>query len=174
MGIEGALLIPITPHPDDRGSFTQVFRRDWIPGGPEMPQANLSLSRPNVLRGFHFHRRQADYWCVFSGVAFIGLFDLRAGSPTQGQKAEIRIAADERRLGLFIPPGVAHGFYAETAVQLLYLVARYYTGEDEFGVAWDDPAIGIAWPVADPILSERDRSNPSLAEVLADPPTYSG
>lgn len=71
-----------------------------------------------------------------------------------------------------MPPGVAHGFFAETETWLLYLVDAYFTGEDEFGLAWDDPKVGIAWPMADPILSERDRSNPPLAQVLEQPPRY--
>ena len=66
--------------------------------------------------------------------------------------------------------GVAHGFEAETEVLLLYLVDAYYTGEDEFGLAWNDPDLAIAWPNPQPLLSERDRSNPSLTEVMADPP----
>lgn len=170
-GIDGVLLFKLTPHPDDRGSFTEVYRRDWVPGGREMPQANLSLSFRNVLRGLHFHRKQADYWVVLSGTAFIGLYDLRTSSPTEGKKAEVRIDADEERFGLHIPRGVAHGFYAETDLQLQYLVDEYFTGEDEFGVTWDDPDVGIEWPARDPILSDRDRSNPGLRD-LADPPPY--
>ena len=172
VGIDCVLLFPLTPHPDDRGSFTEVYRRSSIPGGREFPQSNLSLSHANVLRGLHFHRRQADYWCVLSGCAFIGLYDLRAGSPTEGKPAEIRVDAEARRFGLYIPPGVAHGFYAETAIQLQYLVDEYFTGEDEFGIAWDDPGLGIAWPVSDPILSQRDRGNPSLSEAREGAPLY--
>jgi dTDP-4-dehydrorhamnose 3,5-epimerase len=67
---------------------------------------------------------------------------------------------------------VAHGFYAETEVLLLYLVDSYYSGQDEFGLAWDDPALGLAWPSTDPVVSERDRSNPSLEQVLRDPPVF--
>jgi len=172
VGIAGVLLFPLAAHPDSRGSFTEVYRREWIPGGQEMVQGNLSRSHANVLRGMHFHRKQADYWCVFTGAAVVGLYDLRRGSPTEGKKAEIRMNADERRQGLYIPRGVAHGFYAETAIELQYLVDEYYTGEDEFGVAWDDAEMGIDWPSRDPILSDRDRSNPGLADVLADAPAY--
>jgi dTDP-4-dehydrorhamnose 3,5-epimerase len=173
-GIEGVLRFPLEPHPDERGSFTEVYRASWMPGTDPMPQANLSISAANVLRGLHFHRRQADYWCVLNGVAFIGLFDLRRGSPTEGRGEELRVDAEERRIGLYIPSGVAHGFYAETPVQLQYLVDRYFTGEDEFGIAWDDPDLGIRWPATEPILSARDRANPPLAEVLADAPPYAG
>jgi dTDP-4-dehydrorhamnose 3,5-epimerase len=137
-----------------------------------MVQANLSLSRAGVLRGLHFHRRQADYWCVFAGRAFVGLYDLRRGSPTEGKKAEVRLDESEGRSGLYIPKGVAHGFYAETDVQLQYLVDQYFTGADEFGVTWNDPDLGIDWPGRDPILSDRDRSNGTLADALRDPPPY--
>jgi dTDP-4-dehydrorhamnose 3,5-epimerase len=165
-GIDGAYLFPLNVHSDGRGSFNELYRREWIPGSAAMLQANLSISHPNVLRGLHFHRKQADYWCVIQGTAFVGLYDLRSGSSTEGKKAEIRIVAEEQRHGLYIPKGVAHGFYAVTTTILQYLVDRYFTGEDEFGIGWDDPDVGLDWPAQDPHLSERDRSNPSLAEVL--------
>jgi dTDP-4-dehydrorhamnose 3,5-epimerase len=172
VGIDGVLLIPLVVHEDDRGSVTEVYRREWIAGMREGVQANLSVSKHGVLRGLHFHRKQADYWCVLTGTAFVGLYDLRVGSPTEGKKAEIRIDANAHRHSLYIPKGVAHGYYAETDVLMEYLVDQYYTGEDEFGVAWDDPVVGIEWPSPSPILSERDRSNPGLAEVVRDAPLY--
>jgi dTDP-4-dehydrorhamnose 3,5-epimerase len=165
-GIDSVSPLPLTIHSDDRGSLTETYRGEWIPGSPAMAQANLSISRPNVLRGLHFHRKQDDYWCVIQGTAFVALYDLRSSSSTTGKKSEIRIAAEEQRFGLYIPRGVAHGFYAETSVTLQYLVDQYFTGEDEFGIAWDDPDVGIAWPAEHPELSERDRLNPSLAEVV--------
>jgi dTDP-4-dehydrorhamnose 3,5-epimerase len=171
-GIQGVVLTRLLAHPDDRGSMTEIYRREWIAGMRAGVQANLSISRQNVLRGLHFHRRQADYWCVVAGTAFVGLYDLRAGSPTEGKKAEIRVEADQRHLALYIPKGVAHGYYAETEATLLYIVDEYFQAADEFGVAWDDPEIGIKWPSKQPILSERDRSNPGMAEVLGDPPRY--
>jgi dTDP-4-dehydrorhamnose 3,5-epimerase len=73
---------------------------------------------------------------------------------------------------LFIPPGVAHGFLAVTDLTLGYLVDRYFDGSDEWGIAWNDPELGIDWPATDPVLSERDRNNPRLAEALRDPIPY--
>jgi dTDP-4-dehydrorhamnose 3,5-epimerase len=134
-----------------------------------MLQANVSRSKAGVLRGPHFHRRQADYWVVIEGRAFVGLIDLRAGSPTESERQQLTLDGDEPA-GLYIPPGVAHGFYAQTDLILHYLVDTYHDGSDEFGVAWDDPDLGIAWPTTQPLLSDRDRTNPSLAEVLRDPP----
>lgn len=171
-GISGVQLVALEPHADERGSLTEVWRREWASAGRDAVQANLSWSRRGVLRGLHWHRRQRDYWCVLSGVAHVALVDLRDGSPTRLATFERRIDANDRRFGLAIPNGVAHGFFAETDVLLLYLVDAYYSGEDELGLAWDDPHVALTWPEADPVLSERDRSNPSLEQVLLDPPAY--
>ncbi len=170
--IEGVMLFALTSHPDDRGSFTEDYRREWIPGGREMVQGNISFSKQNVLRGLHFHRAQADWWTFYKGSAVVGLKDLRVGSPTQDKGLALRIDTAEGFKGLYIPRGVAHGFYAEQDVILHYMVDNYHTGADEFGVSWADPGLGIDWPGSDPILSERDRSNPALEEVLRDAPAY--
>jgi dTDP-4-dehydrorhamnose 3,5-epimerase len=172
VGLEGVVLVRLEPHADARGSLTETYRAEWLLGARPMVQANLSISAPNVLRGLHFHRGQADYWCVLAGVAFVALVDLRMGSPTESRSAQIRIDAGQERLGLYIPPGVAHGFYAETEVHLQYLVDATFTGEDEFGLAWDDPHADIAWPGPDPILSERDRTNPSFDEARERAPAF--
>jgi dTDP-4-dehydrorhamnose 3,5-epimerase len=139
-----------------------------------MVQSNLSRSRAGVVRGLHFHRRQSDYWCYLEGTAFVALVDLRAGSPTEGSAWWETFDADSGLRGLYVPPGVAHGFAAVTDVALQYLVSEPFTGDDEFGFAWNDPDAAIPWPIADPVLSERDASNPSLADVLRDPPAYPG
>ncbi|HEX8099846.1 MAG TPA: dTDP-4-dehydrorhamnose 3,5-epimerase family protein [Actinomycetota bacterium] len=163
------VLFELEPHADERGSVTEVFRRSWLPMDREILQANLSLSRPGVLRGLHFHREQSDYWCLLRGAAFVGLYDLRTRSPSEGVKAGVRLSSETASRGVYIPPGVAHGFYAETDLELVYFVDAYYSGSDEFGVAWDDPRIGIDWPTQEPILSERDRSNPRLDELTSIP-----
>jgi dTDP-4-dehydrorhamnose 3,5-epimerase len=172
IGIEGVLLFRLTTHPDLRGSFTEDYRREWISGGREMVQGNISKSKANVLRGLHFHRQQADWWNFYQGSAVVGLYDLRTGSPTEGTGLALRLDTEEELHGLYIPRGVAHGFYAKNDVLLHYMVDNYYTGSDEFGVTWDDPGLGIDWPSRDPILSDRDRSNPGLGEVLAEAPAY--
>ena len=172
VGIDGVVLVRLVAHGDDRGSFTEVYRQEWIPGSPPMVQANLSRSRRNVLRGLHVHREQADYWCFVAGTAFVGLYDLRGGSPSSSKKAEIRMSADDEMLGLYIPPGVAHGFYAETDVALQYLVDHYFSGEDEFGLAWDDPDVAMGWPTDRPILSDRDQTNGPLEQALREARPY--
>jgi dTDP-4-dehydrorhamnose 3,5-epimerase len=137
-----------------------------------MIQSNLSVSRAGTLRGIHVHRSQADYWVFLEGRAFIALLDLRTGSPTERARQTLTIDVADGRRGIYIPPGVAHGFLALTDAWLQYMVDAYYTGEDEQGFAWDDPDAGIPWPIDRPVLSERDASAPRLAEVLGQAPGY--
>ena len=172
--IHGVVVKDLATRVDDRGAFTELFRASWFPGAAPMVQSNLSVSRVGVLRGMHYHRRQADYWCVQDGVAFVCLYDLRAGSPTQRTGAAFTFDASRGLRGLYIPAGVAHGFSAVSEVRLLYLVDAEFTGDDELGFAWDDPDLGVAWPVERPTLSDRDRSNPTLASALVDPPRLDG
>jgi dTDP-4-dehydrorhamnose 3,5-epimerase len=164
-GLDDVFLVPLEWRADDRGAFSELFRGSWMPDAPPMVQVNMSRSRAGVLRGMHFHREQADFWVLLSGKQFVALYDLRPNSATTSRSLELSMDPSEQVRGLYVPPGVAHGFYAETEVELLYLVDRYYTGEDEYGFAWNDPAAGIRWPTADPVLSDRDLSNPPLAEV---------
>ena len=131
-----------------------------------------------MLRGLHVHRRQLDYWVVDAGRALVALVDLRPMLRDDASRHEgaARPAVETRELGpdewVVIPSGVAHGFLALDALQLLYLVTNAYDGTDELGFAWDDPDAAVPWPpVAQtpdgrPILSERDRSNPSLADLV--------
>ncbi|MEX2457404.1 MAG: dTDP-4-dehydrorhamnose 3,5-epimerase [Actinomycetota bacterium] len=167
VSIEGVHLFELTPHPDDRGRFQEAFKKSWVPDAPEMVQSSLSYSRAGVLRGLHFHKRQADYWTIARGACRVTLVDLRADSPTFRRIEQFEMSEDEPR-GVFIPRLVAHGLYAIRDMTLCYLVTEEYdhTDPDEFGVAWDDPDLGIDWGGGEPVLSERDRSNPSLAEVL--------
>jgi dTDP-4-dehydrorhamnose 3,5-epimerase len=166
--ISGVLRRRLIPHQDRRGSFSELWRASWtapISGDPFV-QANLSKSMAGVLRGMHFHVRQADLWVVLDGRAVVALADLRqAGSQPTGQPptAVLELAEGE---ALFIPERVAHGFYAPVALSLVYLVTREFDGTDEHGFAWDDRLVGIPWPATAPLLSDRDRANPPLAEVV--------
>ena len=94
------------------------------------------------------------------------LHDLREGSPTDGA-TQISRSARPTAGGVFIPPGVAHGFAAVSDMTITYMVDGYYNPDDELGVAWDDPEIAAAWEVADPILSARDQHNPGRADIPA-------
>ncbi|MGB9111990.1 MAG: dTDP-4-dehydrorhamnose 3,5-epimerase family protein [Acidimicrobiales bacterium] len=145
-------------HGDGRGRFVETYRRSWFPLGREMVQANRSDKSANSIVGLHYHLHQADYWYVTRGKARVVLHDLRLGSPTEGVTETYDLGPDEH--GIFVPPGVAHGFAALTDLTLIYLVDNYYNPADELGMAWDDQAIGADWGVADPVLSDRDRTNP--------------
>ncbi len=162
--LPGVRLIRLKAHADARGQFVETFRQEWFSGAPPMLQGNRSDSHAGVLRGLHFHRRQADYWVCLRGRLLAALADLRPGSPTEGRIATHVL--EEADSGLYIPPGVAHGYLALTDATLTYLVDQYYDTSDELGVAWDDPELGIPWPLeGEPILSERDQQNPRVAEL---------
>jgi dTDP-4-dehydrorhamnose 3,5-epimerase len=192
--LDGVRFGRIARHGDSRGSFRELWRAEAfadVPGsaaglyagsresGPGHPdglafvQANLSTSAAGVLRGLHLHRRQLDHWVVASGRAFVALVDVRLlllrtdGRPL----VETRVlGADET---VTIPVGVAHGFLALEALELIYFVTNEYDGSDELGFAWDDPAAAVPWPAiaglpgGRPILSERDAANPTLDELVA-------
>lgn len=164
--IAGVYRIPLRRFCDERGHFFETFRRGWIPDAREMVQGNCSFSKAGVLRGLHYHLKQADLWVVPAGRVRAALYDLRLGSPTRGHSEVLEIG-DANPIALYVPKGVAHGFLAITDAFVTYLVDELYDDNDELGVRWDDPALGIAWQARDPILSARDRSNPLLADLPA-------
>ncbi len=159
-------------HGDQRGTFLELWREPDFPDR-RFVQANLSTSVAGVLRGLHLHRRQDDLWIVGAGRAFVALVDVR---PLLTASADGPALVETRELGpgdwVVIPTGVAHGFLAIEPLQLVYFVTNLYDGSDELGFAWDDPAVAVPWPPvptsADgrPVLSDRDRSNPPLADLL--------
>ncbi len=150
---------------DERGRFMETFRKEWFPQRSwDIVQTNRSDSQAGVLRGLHYHFKQVDYWYVMAGQIRAGLVDLRPGSPTYGATQTIEMG-EEYQLGVFIPVGVAHGFVALTDVTLTYIVDNYYDSRDEFGVAWNDPEIGLSWGVDSPLVSPRDSANPLLKAI---------
>jgi dTDP-4-dehydrorhamnose 3,5-epimerase len=162
--IADVVVVTPTVHGDRRGRFVETYRRSWFPQGREMVQANRSDKAAGAVVGLHYHFHQADYWYVTAGQARMMLVDLRIGSPTNGAALSLDLGGDEER-GVFVPPGVAHGFASLSDLTLTYLVDSYYNSADEHGVAFDDPALGLDWGVAEPIVSDRDRSNPRRAEI---------
>jgi dTDP-4-dehydrorhamnose 3,5-epimerase len=156
---------------DDRGVFVETYRREWFPQGREMIQANRADRQQGCIVGLHYHLHQADYWYVPFGRARVVLHDLRVGSPTDGATLTIDLGAgddgDHDHTGVFIPPGVAHGFASLTDMTITYLVDGYYNPADELGVAWNDPAVSVDWGITDPVLSKRDQTNPTRAEIDA-------
>jgi dTDP-4-dehydrorhamnose 3,5-epimerase len=171
--IAGVYVVEPAVHGDERGRFVETYRRSWFPTGREMVQGNRSDKQTSSLVGLHYHLHQADYWYFTRGRARVVLHDLRQGSPTDGNTLALDMGDDDER-GVFIPPGVAHGFAALTDLTITYLVDQYYNAEDELGVAWDDPDVGAGWGVADPILSRRDRSNPRRGEIPPGRRPYAG
>ncbi|MHB8465551.1 MAG: dTDP-4-dehydrorhamnose 3,5-epimerase family protein [Acidimicrobiales bacterium] len=172
--IDGVLIVHPEVHGDERGAFVETYRRSWFPHGREMLQGNRSEKQAGAVVGLHFHLHQADYWYVPRGTARVVLHDLRTASPTEGATLSFDLDGVAHR-GVWIPPGVAHGFGSVTDVTMTYLVDQYYNPADELGVAWDDPEIGADWGVAlPPIVSARDQANPSRTELKAqgDLPAY--
>lgn len=166
--IPGVKHVRLQTYGDDRGRFTETFRTEWFPERAwSIVQTNRSESRAGVLRGLHYHFRQVDYWHIVSGHARVGLADLRPGSPAFGRSEVIDVRGDEPA-GLFIPVGVAHGFYAVTDVVLIYVVDNTYDGGDEHGVLWNDDALAVPWGEIAPVLSRRDEGNPRLNDIPAE------
>ncbi|MAT37918.1 MAG: dTDP-4-dehydrorhamnose 3,5-epimerase [Acidimicrobiaceae bacterium] len=164
-------VIFITPEvfSDERGIFVETYRHEWLPDSKEMIQSNRADRQAQSIVGLHYHRFQADYWYVPFGTARVVLHDLRTGSPTDGATQCMDLGAQpdgsHNHTGIYIPPGVAHGFAALTDMTITYLVDGYYNPADELGVAWNDPIINADWGVSNPVLSERDQNNP-LRESL--------
>lgn len=166
--LSGVMLVHLTEHADNRGRLLETFRQEWFPAATSpMVQGTRSDSRRGVVRALHYHRFQADYWYVPTGRIFVAMFDLRRSSATRGESLTLEIG-EGAEVGVYIPPGVAHGFQALTDASLTYLVDRYYDASDEHGLAWDDPDAGIPWPISEAILSDRDKTNPKLTDIPTD------
>jgi dTDP-4-dehydrorhamnose 3,5-epimerase len=166
--IQGVFVANLRAFGDERGRFMETFRIEWFPQVSwQRLQTNRSDSKAGVLRGLHYHFHQVDYWFVPSGKIRAGLVDLRPSSPSY-LTAQTVDMGEENNVGLFIPVGVAHGFYALTDCTLCYVVNNYYDGADEFGVAWNDPRIGLVWGTDAPLLSPRDQKNPYLRDIPAE------
>jgi dTDP-4-dehydrorhamnose 3,5-epimerase len=171
--LDGLVLIEPTVHGDERGVLVETFRENALAElgiDVEFVQDNHSRSRGRVLRGIHMQRGQAKLVRCPRGRIWDVAVDLRPDSPTY-RRWEGHELDGERHRQLFIPAGFGHGFclLADEA-DVLYRLSSYYDAELETGVAWDDPEIGIEWPISDPVLSERDRSAPRLAEVATSLP----
>ena len=166
--IAGVYIVEPDRHGDERGVFVETYRRAWFPQGREMLQSNRADRQAGCIVGLHYHLHQADYWYVPFGRARVVLHDLRVGSATDGATEVFDLGqpeSGENHKGVFIPPGVAHGFAAVTDMVITYLVDGYYNPADELGVAWDDPEIGADWGVVDAVVSDRDAGNPKRSAI---------
>jgi dTDP-4-dehydrorhamnose 3,5-epimerase len=173
--IDGLVLIEPRVIADDRGFFFETFRaNDFAELGVDVAfvQDNHSRSVRGTVRALHFQLEpgQAKLVRAARGSVWDVAVDLRSGSPTYGQYEAVELS-DENARQIFVPVGFAHGFCvtSETA-DVTYKVSSYYDGATERGIAWDDPAIGIDWPVDEALVSERDRSNPTLEEIAPELP----
>lgn len=156
---------------DGRGFFMETYKfSDFAAFGitERFVQDNHSRSRRGVIRGLHYQnppRAQGKLVRVVVGEIFDVAVDIRKGSPTYGKWVGERLSADNKRM-LYIPPGFAHGFCVLSEVaEVVYKVTEEYAPEHEAGIIWNDPAIGISWPIANPIISEKDAAFPVLREA---------
>lgn len=176
-GMSGPLLIEPRVFADGRGYFFESFRRDpyWAAGiHHEFVQDNHSRSVSGTIRGLHFQidPGQARLVRVARGRAWDVVVDIRRSSPTFGQWESFELD-DERNLQLYVPVGFAHGFCAVSdVVDFAYKVGSYYDAATERGIAWDDPDLAIPWPTEEPVVSDRDRTNPTLAQITDDLPAW--
>ena len=168
--IDGVMIIEPTAFGDSRGYFMETYQReDFIKGGitVEFVQDNQSMSTKGVLRGLHFQKQfpQSKLVRCIRGEVFDVAVDLREGSPTYGKWEGVVLSAENRRQ-FFIPKGFAHGFLVlSDEAEFVYKVDDFYHPNDEGGLMWNDPDIGVEWPeTGEILLSEKDKKNPTLAE----------
>jgi dTDP-4-dehydrorhamnose 3,5-epimerase len=173
--LDGVVLIEPAVHGDERGFFVETFSKEsWAELGvdAEFVQHNHSRSAQGTLRGLHFQTSpgQAKLLRCPRGEIFDVAVDLRRGSPTYGQW-EGHVLDDVKHRQLYVPVGFAHGFAVLSEVaDVTYLVSSLYDPATEAGIAWDDPEVGVEWPVPEPLLSERDKSAPTLSEIAGSLP----
>lgn len=168
--LEGVLLIEPRVFRDSRGHFLETWRQDLFEGAGidcGFVQDNHSRSRRGVIRALHFqtHPGQAKLVRVARGSVHDVTVDLRRSSPTFGRWQGFDLDDETGRM-LFVPVGFAHGFCVTSEVaDVCYRVSSVYDPATEKGLAWDDPEVGVVWPTDAPVLSDRDRANPTLAEL---------
>lgn len=168
--LEGLLVLERPTFADNRGFFREIFHLDeleTVTGSPfKVIQANHSRSLPKVIRALHAERWNKLVYPM-TGTVFIAVVDIRPESETFGQYETFTIDDGDRK-ALFVPSGFANSVcvVGDEPVNYLYLVDAYYTGSDTRAVAWDDPDLAIDWPIKNPIISDRDKNNPSLRQMF--------
>ncbi len=173
--IPGVVIVEPEVFGDDRGYFMETFRQTWIDDlapGSQLVQDNQSRSSRGTLRGLHYQAQtpQGKLVRVVSGEVFDVAVDIRRSSATFGKWTAVHLSADNKRQ-FWVPEGFAHGFLVlSDSAEFVYKCTRYYEPEDQQGIAWDDPDIGIAWPDAgELLLSEKDRIAPRLKDAVLFP-----
>ena len=177
--LPGLVVIEPAVHGDSRGFFVETYRREWheqagIPSAETFVQDNHSRSRRGVLRGMHFQVGEGVAKLVrcARGRIYDVAVDVRAGSPTYGRWEGVELDEESMR-ELYVPVGFAHGFCVLSEIaDVIYKQSAYYDQQLERGIAYDDPEIGIAWPLeaAELTVSERDAAAPRLTEIAAELP----
>jgi dTDP-4-dehydrorhamnose 3,5-epimerase len=168
--IPGVIIVEPDVHTDVRGFFLETYHAEkYRTGGivDVFVQDNHSRSAGGTIRGLHlqFRRPQGKLIHVIEGSIFDVAVDVRRGSPTFGKWVGVTLSADNFKQ-CYIPKGFAHGFAVTSPIaQVEYKCTDVYDASSEIGIAWDDPDLGITWPIADPVLSERDKRHPRLADV---------
>ena len=177
--LPGVLVIEPDVHQDARGFFVETYHAEkYREGGIEGPfvQDNHSRSVKGTLRGLHLQLRrpQGKLIRVIEGEIYDVAVDVRRGSPTFGCWIGVTLSAANFKQ-CYVPPGFAHGFcVVSDDAQVEYKCTDLYDPASEIGIAWNDPALGIIWPIAEPLLSDRDRRHPLLAALAADLPVWRG
>lgn len=169
--IPGVILIEPERFEDDRGFFAELYKRSAFAAGgvsPTFVQCNYSHSAHGVLRGLHYQKRphaQGKLVTAIRGRIFDVAADIREGSPTYTEWVGATLSADNGRM-LYIPPGFAHGFCVlSQEADVIYHVTEEYAPELDRGIIWNDPDIGVDWPIPDPVLSPKDARLPTLREA---------
>lgn len=172
LNLQGACLIEPMVHGDNRGFFMESFNQEmFIKKGIDFNfiQDNQSLSsEPGVIRGLHYQlnpKAQTKIIRVLTGAIYDVIVDVRKSSPTFGKWVGI-ILSEHNHRQLLVPKGFAHGFCTLVPnTQVLYKVDEYYSPENDRGILWNDPVLGIDWPTTKPILSDKDQHHPLLKDA---------
>jgi dTDP-4-dehydrorhamnose 3,5-epimerase len=178
-GLPGVIIIEPDVHRDERGFFLESYHEEKYRAGgvnATFVQDNHSRSAGGILRGLHMQvlRAQGKLVRVIEGEVFDVAVDVRQGSPQFGRWIGVTLSAENHRQ-VYIPEGFAHGFVVTSEIaEFEYKCTNFYDPGSEIAIAWNDPAIGIDWPVVTPTLSIKDRDAPPLAELTDRLPKYEG
>ena len=169
--LKGVYLIKPRVFEDPRGFFLETYNQDrYTQHGIDVDfvQDNYARSTRGILRGMHYQIKQGQDKLVWvpQGEVFDVAVDLRKDSPTFGQWDGYFLSSKNKHQ-LFVPVGFAHGYCVTSdTADFMYKCSSFYHPEDEGGLIWNDPKVGIEWPIEDPVLSEKDQNNPTLEKVV--------
>jgi len=168
--IPGLLVVKRPTFPDERGFFREIFHLDHIQQATgidfQILQSNHAFSQPRVIRALH-----AEGWnklvYPLSGHIFSAFVDIRPDSPAFGRVETFEFDSQDPQ-ALFVPNGVANSIcvLGDQPAHYIYFVDKYYDGSDTKAITWDDPDLNIDWPIKDPVISDRDRNNPTLRDMF--------